>query len=38
MIIPKANKSDLDQIPANVKQDINFIQAEDFDDVFKVVF
>jgi len=38
IIIPKANKVDLDQIPANVRSDINFVLAEDFDDVFKVVF
>lgn len=38
IIIPKANRADLEEIPDNVKKDINFIQAEDFDDVFKVVF
>jgi ATP-dependent Lon protease len=38
IIIPKGNKADLEEIPANVKQDINFILAEDFDDVFKVAF
>jgi ATP-dependent Lon protease len=38
IIIPMANKADLEEIPANVKQDIEFIQAENFDDVFKVAF
>lgn len=38
IIIPKSNKADLEEIPENVKKDINFIQAEDFDDVFQVVF
>ena len=38
IIIPKANKSDLEEIPANVKQDIDFVLAENFDDVFKVAF
>lgn len=38
IIIPKANKVDLDEVPANVRSDIEFILAEDFDDVFKVAF
>jgi ATP-dependent Lon protease len=38
IIIPKANKADLEEIPANIKQDIDFILAENFDDVFKVAF
>lgn len=38
IIIPKANKVDLDEVPANVRADIEFILAEDFDDVFKVAF
>lgn len=38
IIIPMANRADLEEIPANVKQDIEFIQAENFDDVFKVAF
>ncbi|MGA1047048.1 MAG: S16 family serine protease, partial [Minisyncoccia bacterium] len=38
IIIPKANKADLEEIPLNVKQDISFVQVEGFDDVFKVAF
>ncbi|MEY2986404.1 MAG: hypothetical protein RJB24_633 [Candidatus Parcubacteria bacterium] len=38
IIIPKANKVDLDEVPANVRADIEFILADDFDDVFKVAF
>ena len=38
IIIPKANKVDLDEVPANVRSEINFVLAEDFDDVVKVVF
>jgi len=38
IIIAKANKADLEEIPANVKQDIDFVLAENFDDVFKVAF
>lgn len=38
IIIPKTNKVDLDDIPANVRTEINFVLAEDFDDVYKVVF
>jgi ATP-dependent Lon protease len=38
IIIPKANKSDLEEIPANVKQEIDFVMADNFDDVFKVAF
>jgi ATP-dependent Lon protease len=38
IIIPKANKADLEEIPANVKQDITFVQVDNFDDVYKVAF
>jgi len=38
IIIPKANKVDLDEVPANIRSDINFILVDDFDDVFKVAF
>jgi len=38
IIIPKANTVDLDEVPANIRSDINFILADDFDDVFKVAF
>ena len=38
IIIPKSNKVDLDDIPANVRSEINFVLADDFDDVVKVVF
>ena len=38
IIIPKANKSDLEEIPVNVKQDVKFVLAENFDDVFNVAF
>lgn len=38
IIIPTANKADLEDIPLNVKQDIVFVQADSFDDVFKIAF
>jgi ATP-dependent Lon protease len=38
IIIPKANKVDLDDIPANIRAEINFVLADDFNDVYKVAF
>ena len=36
IIVPKDNKKDLDDIPAQVKRDIKFVFAEEVDDVLKV--
>jgi ATP-dependent Lon protease len=36
IIVPKDNKKDLDDIPAQVKKDINFVFAEEVSDVLKV--
>ena len=36
IIVPKDNKKDLDDIPAQVKKDIKFIFAEEVSDVLKV--
>lgn len=38
IIVPNANKSDLEELPSNVKNDITFVLAESFDDVYKVAF
>ncbi len=38
LIIPKANEKDLDEIPKNVRSDIEFVFAENLDDVFAVAF
>jgi len=36
IIVPKDNKKDLDDIPAQVKKDIKFVFAEEVTDVLKV--
>mgnify|MGYP001476065151 CR=1 FL=1 len=36
IIVPKDNRKDLDDIPAQVKKDINFVFAEEVEDVLKV--
>ncbi|MBI4037668.1 endopeptidase La [Candidatus Curtissbacteria bacterium] len=36
VILPKANAKDLEEIPKNVKKDLQFILAEHMDDVLKV--
>ncbi len=36
LILPKANAKDLDEIPKNVKRDLQFIFAEHMDEVLKV--
>ncbi|PIR41415.1 MAG: endopeptidase La [Candidatus Yanofskybacteria bacterium CG10_big_fil_rev_8_21_14_0_10_46_23] len=38
VIMPKENEKDLDEIPKEVKKDIEFIFAKHFDDVMKVAF
>jgi ATP-dependent Lon protease len=35
MLLPKANKKDLIDIPANVKRDIKFIFVDEINEVFK---
>ena len=36
IIIPKSNKSDLEELPQNVKDDLKFVFAETMDDVIPV--
>jgi len=36
IILPKANAKDLEEIPKNVKKDMQFILAEHMDEVLKV--
>ena len=36
IIVPKDNKKDIDDIPAQVKKDIKFVFAENVEDVLKV--
>jgi ATP-dependent Lon protease len=38
IIIPKSNKADLEEIPQRVREEIEFVLAEGFEDVFKVAF
>ncbi len=38
IIIPKANKADLEDIPKSVREEIQFVLVEGFEDVFKVAF
>ena len=38
IFIPKENEKDLDEIPKEVKKDINFITVNNYNDIFKVIF
>jgi ATP-dependent Lon protease len=38
IIIPKSNKADVEEIPQSVRDEIEFVLVEGFEDVFKVVF
>jgi ATP-dependent Lon protease len=38
IIIPKSNKADLEEIPKSVRDEIEFVLVEGFEDVFKVAF
>ena len=38
VFIPKENEKDLDEIPKEVKKDINFITVNNYNDIFKVIF
>ncbi|XP_063169236.1 lon protease homolog 2, peroxisomal [Candoia aspera] len=38
VIIPQRNEKDLEEIPANVRQDLNFVMASTLDDVLNAAF
>ncbi len=38
IVLPKSNKRDLDELPKNVKSELNFVFAESFQDVAQAVF
>ena len=38
LIFPKANERDIDKLPANIRDGVQFHFVEDFRDVFKIIF